>query len=106
MWEYVVGCWGESGGCAVTHATPLAHPLLTIEVDALHTIPLLILSPHLSQADYTRYHGDDLARSVNVPCGPHPGRQLPSRVCSFLLHKCIPMLFDAGINGPLTGEGV
>ena len=55
------------------------------------------------QADYVRYHGKDINKSINVAERGRTGlRQLAQRVCNYLRPKCIPILFDSIINSAVT----
>lgn len=54
------------------------------------------------RADYTRYAGEHMGASLNVPAQRNPGSALSSKLCHYIRPKLIPVLLDEEINSPLT----
>jgi telomerase reverse transcriptase len=60
----------------------------------------LLINCHTAeiQGDYTRYSGQHLSASFNVPLHRRPGAILLTRICMFLRPKLHALLFDTMIN--------
>ena len=54
------------------------------------------------RADYTRYAGEHMSASLNVPAQRNPGSALSSKLCHYIRPKLIPVLLDEETNSPLT----
>lgn len=54
------------------------------------------------RADYTRYCGEHIGSSLNIPISRKPGATLSSKLCHYIRPKIIPVLLDQEINSPLT----
>jgi len=54
------------------------------------------------RADYTRYSGEHIGASINIPIQRNPGLSLGSKLCHYLRPKITPLLLDQEINSPIT----
>ena len=54
------------------------------------------------RADYTRYCGEHVGISLNIPVHRNPGTTLSSKLCHYIRPKILPVLLDQEINTPLT----
>jgi len=52
--------------------------------------------------DYSRYSGEFLRETMNLPIGRTVWARLPDRMCAFLKPKCSALFYDESINSPLT----
>eukprot|EP00890_Picochlorum_soloecismus_P001725 jgi/Picsp_1/2553/NSC_00784-R1_telomerase reverse transcriptase len=64
---------------------------------------LLVNTQNLElRADYTRYSGEHMGASINIPIQRNPGLSLGSKLCHYLRPKITPLLLDQEINSPTT----
>ena len=64
---------------------------------------LLVNTQNLElRADYTRYSGEHIGASINIPIQRNPGLSLGSKLCHYLRPKITPLLLDQEINLPTT----
>lgn len=54
------------------------------------------------RADYTRYAGEHMSTTLNIPSTRNPGMSLGSKLCHYLRPKITPVLIDQDINGQKT----
>jgi telomerase reverse transcriptase len=54
------------------------------------------------RADYTRYCGEHVGISLNIPVSRNPGTMLSSKLCHYMRPKLLPVLLDQEINTPLN----
>ena len=54
------------------------------------------------RADYTRYSGEHMATTLNIPSGRNLGSTLSSKLCHYIRPKLTPLLLDHEVNTPLT----
>lgn len=54
------------------------------------------------RADYTRYCGEHVGISLNIPIHRNPGASLSSKLCHYIRPKILSVLMDQEINSPLT----
>jgi len=54
------------------------------------------------RADYTRYSGEHMATTLNIPTGRNLGSTLSSKLCHYIRPKLTPLLLDHEVNTPLT----
>lgn len=52
--------------------------------------------------DYSRYAGEFLRETMNLPIARTAWLRLPDRICGFLKPKCAALFYDESINSPLT----
>ena len=52
--------------------------------------------------DYSRYSGEFVRESMNLPLARKAWTRLPERICGFLKPKCAAIFYDESINGKLT----
>lgn len=52
--------------------------------------------------DYSRYSGEFVRESMNLPLGRKAWTRLPERICGFLKPKCAAIFFDESINSKVT----
>lgn len=52
--------------------------------------------------DYSRYSGEFVRESMNLPLARKAWTRLPERICGFLKPKCAAIFYDESINGKVT----
>ena len=101
-------------GCSLNDAKTLSnfdhedevHKKTFVNADGRNYIPwcgLLIDCLTLEiMVDYSRYSGEFVRESMNLPLGRKVWTRLPDRICGFIKPKCAAIFYDESINSKVT----
>ena len=104
----------EEHGCSLNTLKTLCNfdhePVLTrrtfMNTDGQEFIPwcgiLINVNTLEIMVDYSRYAGEFLRETMNLPLSRTAWLRLPDRICGFLKPKCAALFYDESINSPLT----